>query len=152
MELKTEVKDVKQKYQYLDRENEDRKRHTNNIEMYSRRDNIVFYGIHEEAQECTSACARKFMVDILKIPQDRVDAMIFIRCHGLQQKSRTRPIIVRFKSYDDREFVRGQLKHIPRNKGYFMTEDYPKSVAFNRKKMLPIFCHARKSLGKKTCP
>ena len=68
IELRTELKDVKQKYQYLDRENEDRKRHTNNIEMYSRRDNIVFYGIHEEAQECTSACARKFMVDILKIP------------------------------------------------------------------------------------
>ena len=149
IELRTELKDVKQKYQYLDRENEDRKRHTNNIEMYSRRDNIVFYGIHEEAQECTSACARKFMVDILKIPQDRVDAMIFIRCHRLQQKSRTRPIIVRFKSYDDREFVWGQLKHIPKNKGYFMTEDYPKSVAFNRKKMLPIFYHARKSLGKK---
>ena len=81
--------------------------------------------------------------------KDRVDAMIFIRCHRLQQKSRTRPIIVRFKSYDNREFVWGQLKHIPKNKGYFMTEDYPKSVAFNRKKMLPIFYHARKSLGKK---
>ena len=30
-----------------------------------------------------------------------------------------------------------------------MTEDYPKSVAFNRKKMLPIFYHARKWLVKK---
>ena len=36
-----------------------------------------------------------------------------------------------------------------RSFSYFMTEDYLKSVAFNRKKMLPIFYHARKSLGKK---
>ena len=78
-----------------------------------------------------------------------MNVMIFIRCHRLQQKSRTRLIIVRFKSYDDREFVWGQLKHIPKSKDYFMTEDYPKSVAFNRKKMLPIFYHGRKSLVKK---
>ena len=50
IELRTELKDVKQKYQYLDRENEDRKRHTNNIEMYSRRDNMGYMRKHRNVQ------------------------------------------------------------------------------------------------------
>ena len=28
---------------------------------------------------------------------------------------------------------------MPKNSGFFISEDFPKSVSFNRKKMLPIF-------------
>ena len=35
-----------------------------------------------------------------------------------------------------------------KNSSYFMSEDFPRKVVFNRKKLLPIFSRARKSLGK----
>ena len=47
--------------------------------------------------------------------------------------------------YHDREYIWGQLSKMPKNSGFFISEDFPKSVSFNRKKMLPIFHKARKS-------
>ena len=60
----------------------------------------------------------------------------------------TRPIIVRFIEHSDRELIWKNVSEIPKNSYYFINEDYPKSIVFNRKKLLPVFVRARKIIGK----
>ena len=151
-EMKSELCSVKIKYRNLERDFDDVKNQTNNIETYYRKDNIVFYGIAQKQNESNDECAaavRKFMVEVLKIPQDRVNAVVFIRCHRIRMRARACPIIAWFREYNDRELVWSRLKQIPKNKGFFFSEDFPKSVTFRRKKLLPVFYQARKVLGKK---
>ena len=146
-----EIKELKFTCHQHQNEIADLKSQTNSIETYSRKDNIVFYGISEKNNESESQCAtsvRQFMMNTLKIPQDRVNKMTFVRYHRLSQRSKNRPIIVRFRDWSDREHVWSQMKMIPKNGGFHISEDFPKSIYFNRRKMLPIFLHARKTLGK----
>ena len=96
-----------------------------------------------------AAAVRKFMVEVLNIPQDRVNGVVFIRCHRIRLRARTCPIIVCFREFKDRELVWSPLKQIPKNKGFFISEDFTKSVTFSRMKLLPFFYQARKVLGKK---
>ena len=49
-EMKSELCSVKIKYRNLERDFDDVKSQTNNIETYSRIDNIVFYGIAEKTE------------------------------------------------------------------------------------------------------
>ena len=86
------------------------KSQTNNIEMYSRRDNIIFYGIPEPQNESSVLCeraVRSFFVNQLKLSENDVSRMRFVRCHRLndQRHKSNNPIIVRFKEYSDRERV-----------------------------------------------
>ena len=144
-------KEIKLKNVLLETECEELKRQVNSVEMYSRRDNIVFYGITETQNETNDQClvaARNFMINKLCVPENKANSFAIIRCHRLKHRGRNRPIIVRFKDFHDREYVWGQLSNLPKNNGFFISEDFPKSVAFNRKKMLPIFNRARRTLGK----
>ena len=144
-------KEIKLKNVLLETECEELKRQVNSVEMYSRRDNIVFYGITETQNETNDQClvaARNFMINKLCVPENKANNFAIIRCHRLKHRGRNRPIIVRFKDFHDREYVWGQLSNLPKNNGFFISEDFPKSVAFNRKKMLPIFNRARRTLGK----
>ena len=123
-EMKSELCSVKIKYRNLERDFEDVKSQTNNIETYSRKDNIVLYEIAEKQNESNDECAtavRKFMVEVLNIPQDRVNGVVFIRCHHIRLRARTCPIIVCFREFKDRELVWSRLKQIPKNKGVTMT-------------------------------
>ena len=75
------------------------------------------------------------MVEVLKIPQDRANA-VDATPYSLKSKSK-------------RKLVWSRLKQIPKNKGFFISEDFPKSVIFSGKKLLPVFSEARNVLGKK---
>ena len=59
------------------------KSQTNNIEMYSRRDNIIFYGIPEPQNESSVLCeraVRSFCVNQLKLSENDASRMRFVRC------------------------------------------------------------------------
>ena len=75
--MKSEICRVKIKYRNLERDFDDVhvRSQTNAIETCSRKDNIVFYGIVDKQNETNDECAagvRKFMVEVLKIPQNCV--------------------------------------------------------------------------------
>ena len=149
--VNTDNKELKQKNVKLERECDALKHQVNSVETYSRKNNIVFYGITEDQHETNDQClaaVRNFMIKNLSIPLDKANTIVVMRCHCLKQRGRNRPIIVRFNDYHDREYIWDQLSKIPKYSGFFISEDFPKSVSFNRKKMLPIFHKARKSLEK----
>lgn len=151
-EIRQEMTSVRKECAELKLENEKLRQKSVNLETYSRRDNLVIHGIKFKQNESQKECAdavRVFMKTILKIPVADVDTMRFTRCHRLKpERSSVFPIIVRFHFYSDRELVWGMVKDLPPRGQYYMSEDYPRSVLFNRKKLLPIFNRARKSLGK----
>ena len=86
------------------------KSQTNNIEMYSRHDNIIIYGIPEPQNGSSVLCeraVRSFFVNQLQFSENDALNIGFVRCHRLhdQRHKSNNPIIVRFKEYSDRERV-----------------------------------------------
>ena len=129
------------------------KSQTNNIEMYSRRDNIIFYGIPEPQNESSVLCeraVRSFCVNQLKLSENDASRMIFVRCHRLhdQRHKSINPIIVRFKEYSDRERVWTSKTNIS-DRTLSIGEDFPKDIAYNRRKLFPVFTKARRVFDKK---
>ena len=68
------------------------KHQTNNMETYSRRDNLVFHGISQPVNESSISCAkavRKFMVDQLQFNEEDASAVQFVRCHRLNDNRKS---------------------------------------------------------------
>ena len=90
---------------------------------------------------CADA-VRTFMKTVLKMDENLVRNFRFAKCHRLkaQKYNTTRPIIVRFIEHSDRELIWKNVSEIPKNSYYFINEDYPKSIVFNRKKTVTCVC------------
>ena len=150
-QLRSEVDELRQWCRDLKNENVTLKSQTNNIETYSRRDNLVFYGIKEPSNETNESCeqsVRRFLQETLLITDEKSAHMPFVRCHRMQElnKNRIRPIIVRFVNFKDRELVWSKKSAII-NRDYHIGEDYPKEIAYHRRKLFPVFSKARRLLG-----
>ena len=81
--------------------------------------------VNESSIFCAKA-VRKFMVDQLQFNEEDASAVHFLRCHRLNdnRKSQKKPVIVRFKSYSDREAVWSKKSAIT-NREYSVSEDFP---------------------------
>ena len=118
------------------------KTQTNNMETYSRRDNLLFHGIDQPANESNFSCAkavRKFMVEQLQFNDGDASAVQFVRCHRLPENNRnaqSKPIIVRFKNYADRELIWSTKSAITERK-YNVSEDFSSGNSIQEKKVIP---------------
>ena len=159
IDTKSEIQELKQSYTTeinqlkLNHDIEIRqlKSHTTDLEAYSRRENLLFFGIDEPQNESNASCeksVRKFCRETLNIDDAAVTSMAFVRCHRLRGRpgSRVKPIIVRFKDYKDRELIWSRKSQIT-NRSYNIGEDFPRSIAFKRRKLLPVFNKARNLPG-----
>lgn len=164
-ELKEDSKKINDEVNYLkftcDRlvnENKQLKQHTNKLENYSRRNNVVIRGIPESRGESNAECADKvknILRTKLMIPEDTVRKMVFVRCHrlgGYGNKNRKhnqigemqqkRPIIVRFANHSDKSMVwgaRGQFT----DASVFISENYSADTEFKRRKLYAIYKKAK---------
>ena len=110
------------------------------LEAYGRRENLIFYGIAQSAEENCINKLRSVMKDIMGI--ENSDAVKFDRCHRLNSKSQPQPIICRFNWSMDRQTVwskRNKLK----DSGISLSEDFPQQIVADRKSLYPIMMHAR---------
>ena len=93
----------------LSNENKELRQHTNNLDNYSRRSNVVIRGITKPQRESNADCvkaARDFFKNQLNLTDDIVEAMNFERCHRLGNRAGyRRPVIVRFSNYKDKTIV-----------------------------------------------
>ena len=116
-------------------------------EAYSRRDNLVLYGLKEDAAEKPEETMRKMrqvMAERLGLVQLSREIQI-VRCHRKGKSDtrghgdrppRARPIITRFQWYGDRQAVwraRGQLRDTP----LALSEDFPEEYVEDRKVLKP---------------
>lgn len=137
-------------------ENKMLKQRTNSLENYSRRNNIVIRGIAETDKETNASCeesVRNFLRDQLKLSDDIVEAMTFIRCHrlggrekknfqGRSQATQKRPVIVRFASHKDKSLVWNARSKIT-DYTCSISENFSNDTEYNRKKLYIIYKKAK---------
>ena len=132
----------------LTRENEELKRKLTQMETYSRRDNLVFYGLPERRNEVVEASILKLLFEA-KID---MDSNSIVRAHRLGKfvNGKTRPVIVRFHHFKNKMYVLRSSSQIIQCSPFKLriSEDFPQEVLDNRKVLLPVYHTARKILPK----
>ena len=123
--------------------------------IYSRRWNLIFYGIPETDDESCSDLIKHTMVSKLKMDQRKVNTTMFCGAHRLGRRKRAsnnnkpRPIIVRFTCRADRESTWRQRYNL-KGSSTRMAEDLPQNVREIRRDVLvPALKNARKCEGTK---
>lgn len=118
------------------------------LETYSRRSNLRFFGFTESLNEKDSDCER-FVRDLWSNKLGITDNISIERCHRLGPRpksgdTRSRPIIVKFSFYKERDRIWKSRKNLAGTK-IFMKEDYPPEIEKRVDRMMPIFLAARKN-------
>ena len=130
----------------LSNENRQLKQHTNNLDNYSRRSNVVIRGITEPQQESNADCeraARDFFKDQLKLSDDVVGAVKFERCHRLGNRAAfRRPAIVRFSNYKDKLIV-WDAKFKLTDHRFSVSDNFSRDTEFRRRKLFAIHKKAK---------
>ncbi len=110
-------------------------------ELYSKRQNLLFYGIKESTGEDCERVMRKFLRDELKY--DQADTILFANLHRLPTRSnpghptKVRPVIVKFVQMKDRDDVLRLAQRL-KGTGYGISQHLPVEMQNQRKMLLPI--------------
>ena len=119
------------------------------LEQYTRRENLRFNNIKEmEKEDCKAV-----IYDILQRDLELDTSLIrFHAVHrvGKLMQGRTRPIIVRFVSREDRNLVwakRGKIKQSTVHSDAYITEDFARAIQEERKVLIKAMIKARDELG-----
>ena len=145
----TELKELKSKVSHLEQLNaqgeEELQEQINRLDTYILRENLVFLGVNENAQEKdTEKVVKEFLVKDLKMAKEKVDRIEFQRIHRVASRAKPgpRPIKARFLRYGDALEV---LQNAPKLKGtnMYVTPDLPKRVRDVRNEQMPVLRVAR---------
>ena len=151
-ENKKSIDQITEKVEYLSEvmveENVRLKHKITHLENYSRRDNLTIRGIPEINNEMCEAVVRTFCKDKLKLDTAFVDSIKVVRCHRLGERPQgnvkwTRPIIVRFYNFGDRQQVWSARSNLA-GTSFGIAENFTGETEYNRKKLYPIFKAAKK--------
>lgn len=143
-DIKRESIELKKESIELKKENNFLRNKMKDLETFSRKDNLLIYGLHEPVGESAVYCSRsvkKLFVDVLELEQATVDSMIFTRCHrvGMQRLTGgSRSILVRFRSFTDRSMVWSARLKLKETR-ISLAESFDTETAYNRRKLFPIF-------------
>ena len=124
-------------------ENQQLKSKIISLETYSRRDNLLFFGVDERRNETDRDCATQVFKILEKNWPGIHKNIQILKCHrkGKYVNGQKRPIIAKF-SINDRDNIcskKGNLK----GSNLFIAEDFPLEIEQNRRILLPVFRHAR---------
>ena len=127
--------------QALRRENQQLKEDLVNHEYQNRRDNLQFMGYQENKGENAEA----LILETLSKAAINVGNRTIVRAHrlGKYEAYRTRPILVKFSHWKDRDLVWHMKDEINQQSHIRIFEDWPKEILAKRKVLLPIFHAAR---------
>ena len=137
--LKAENKDMQERMTHMEQENKILKERLIHQESHSRRNNLRFHGLPESKFDN----AEEKVLHFLRSHGMNFHPRSIERAHRLGNYSsgRTRPVIVRFLHFKDREVIWRKMGHglIPPayNKPH-VREDFPSEVEDARTKLLPI--------------
>ena len=137
--LNTKCKDFETVVKTLETKNKSLEDKTNDLEFRSMRENLLLHGIEEKTNENCELLVKRFIAEQLEIGEDiKLD-----RAHRLgKPKGRTRPIVVKFHQYRQRELIRvtaggkyEELKTVKKGVGVQQT----RAVLQKRRKMSDIY-------------
>ena len=150
-----EMKYCKHSCNELIAENKSLKLHTNKLDNYSRRMNIIIRGIDDSKEETNDQCVHKvydFMKNQLKLDNGTLDRIKFAGCHRLSvstnrnrrehHQQMKRPIIVQFFNSADKATVWGAKFHIS-DSGVSISENFSADTEYNRNKLYMLYKKAK---------
>lgn len=151
-DIKSEMEEIRQDnrelnghlYQLTNDMRDLRERHID-LQTRSMRENLIFTGIPEkregEESDETGGIIKEFMTNVLKLEKP-VD---FVRAHRFGKRGdKDRPIVCRFKTFNDRETVRKNASQL-KGSNYGISEQFPKEINDRRKELWPYYKEARKN-------
>jgi len=108
--------------------------------------NLIVGGITDSADERnedTENSVRKFLVEKLKIAEERAKNIQFEKVQRISRAGfRPRGIIGCFSDMRDKDNVKSCRGHL-KDTGYYMHDQYPREVVPYRKKLLPLVKKAK---------
>ena len=119
------------------------------LETYSRRDNLIFHGVHQDDKETCAIKIKKLLRDSLQLDPQTVDDMCFQRCHRMPGKTKPTPIICRFANFNDRELVWSTRKKL-KDTNLRISENFPDEIRNRRSALFPYMLAAIKADKKAT--
>ena len=166
--LRAKVKLLEESLEFTQAEQEEVKERVNTCEedqmrnedelirqsIYSRRWNLIIYGIKESKSENCTHLVKYVMSSALKINEDKVRSMRFCRVHCLgkykqNRGEKRRPVIARFTCREDRDLVWRQRYNL-KGSCFKLAEDLPPAVRKIRRTILvPAMIEAKKTEGTK---
>lgn len=116
------------------------------LEGQSRRNNLVFEGLPESPNETWAESedkVRKLPVENLKMgPQHAIEMEWAHRTSKPAQNGRSRPMVVKFLRYKNKQAVLTKAKFL-KDTGIYINEDYTEAVRQRRRELLPAMRAAR---------
>ena len=123
------------------------------LEDHSRRNNLLFYGFKEDNREQCENRVRDILATKILYNIRDVNTIEIVRAHRLGpfKNDQTRPIIVKFQHYSDKQQIlqnifKGKLNSLP---GKWVSEDFSENTTNDRKFLRDQLLEARSELGKK---
>ena len=112
-------------------------------ESQSRRNNLLFYGIHKTAKESWGDCERA-VSNVLKKEMGISEDIKCERAHriGYKTQGKTRSMIAKFCFFKDKEHVWSLRKKLSKS-NVRLSEDYPAKILEERRVLYPIFKAAK---------
>ena len=116
----------------------------NNIENYSRRNNILISGLSENNGEDCNAVAQKMFTEKMQLTIDNQDINVAHRVGTKSEKEgSSRPILVQFNNMNKKNEVMSKTKKL-KDTNIYVNQDYCQSTLAARKKLLFIFNNCKR--------
>ena len=104
-----------------------------NLEDWSRRDNLRFNGVREYENELWND-RKKYLKDFLFENLDLENIKKNVHIESERKKNTSRTIVARFSSYKVKETILKNTRKL-KDMGYYINEDFPKETVEIRRKM-----------------
>ena len=117
--------------------------HNIQLEMYSRRHNVIIEGLDEKENE---NIADKFVACLLEMFQIRIDPHSIDKVHrfGRSVNGRPRPVVARFTTHSQRDTVLFSYRNMRvKPNGVYINEDLPQKVKSRRSEIRAVYLHAK---------
>ena len=118
-------------------ENDKLKRELTDFQMRSMRNNLIFYNINETEEENCAEVITNFCDEHLKIENSATKLSINDAYRLGKKGDKIRPILVKFASFENRDFVKKNAKNL-KGSTYGISEQLPNDILKRRKEKLPI--------------
>ena len=134
------IKHLEDQVQSLKIQNKALNQRLNDLENYSRRDNIVISGLKEESNENCKDLFKLMVREKLQI-HERIEV---VRVHRLGKADHgQRPLIARLRYYDDKELIMSKTGMLKGSGIYFNDDLCPESNR-NRSSLVPVWKELKK--------
>lgn len=115
-----------------------------NIKCNAMKDNLLFYNIKETESENCLKVIQNFCKDNLRIREPEQIQIESVYRVGKANEGNRRPMLVKFKSFHDREIVR-KSSHYLKDTDYSISEQLPREYRERRKLLLPQYKRAKEN-------